>query len=105
MLLRADGHNAVHAETVSEAMTLIRETHRLGLVMLDAHLPDGCSSHVLVESRGHTDRPTVCVISGSSVTEARSLVPDADFYTTKVDVPVRLGELIALASRRLDATA
>ncbi len=105
MLLRADGHNVVLAETVSEAITLIRETHRLGLVMLDAHLPDGSASHVLVESRTHVDRPTVCVISGSSVPEARSLVPDADFYMTKVDVPDRLGELIALASRRLDANA
>lgn len=105
MLLRADGHNVVLAETVSEAITLIRETHRLGLVMLDAHLPDGSASHVLVESRAHIDRPTVCVISGSTVPEARSLVPDADFYMTKVDVPDRLGELIALASRRLDATA
>ncbi len=105
MLLRTDGHNVVLAGTVSEAMTTIRASHRLGLVILDAHLPDGSASQVLFESRAHIDRPTVCVISGSSVPEARKLVPDADFYMTKVDVPEGLGELIALASRRLDVIA
>ena len=100
MLLRTGGHNLILAGNVSEAMTRIRASHRLGLVMLHAHLPDGSARQILLESRAHIDRPTVCVMSKSSVPEARNLLPDAEFYMTNVDVPEGLGELIALESRR-----
>jgi PAS domain S-box-containing protein len=97
----AHGYLVAEAATGAEARRVWRSGH-MDVVLLDYHLPDGSSEHLIDEFRGPTNRTSVLVMTGDTdpVLPVRLLGRGADGYLRKPFEPGFAIELARKAGRQ-----
>ena len=99
LLVRTYGHHVVEASSVEEFRTVIHAGGRFDVALLDVHLEDGDPNDVQNELRAANPGIVTWAMSGSDVSTMRRLVPEADTYVEKVELPNRIFELGAIGKR------
>jgi signal transduction histidine kinase/CheY-like chemotaxis protein len=75
-LLSIDGHELIEAESLAQGLEMARR-HRLDLLLLDLHLPDGDGLALLERWPAEYRRPPVIVLTAAATREAEDRVKNA----------------------------
>lgn len=100
-LLGNDGHELIEAETLAEGVKMARQ-HRLDLLLLDLHLPDGDGLSLLARWPLEHRRPPVIVLTAAATRETEDRVKNAG--GTVLRKPIAAVDLRAAIARACGGT-